>query len=69
MFCPKCGTSLQAYWSICPKCGTPVNTNSNTNINNNINTATNPTTQQQNNQFVDRSNTLRCGGKKRIKHK
>lgn len=37
--------------------------------NNNINTATNPTTQQQNNQFVDRSNTLRCGGKKRIKHK
>ena len=38
-------------------------------INNNINTATNPTTQQQNNQFVDRSNTLRCGGKKRIKHK
>ena len=48
------------------------NTNNNinnNNINNNINTATNPTTQQQNNQFVDRSNTLRCGGKKRIKHK
>ena len=41
----------------------------NNDINNNINTATNPTTQQQNNQFVDRSNTLRCGGKKRIKHK
>ena len=48
------------------------NTNNNinnNNINNNSNTATNPTTQQQNNQFVDRSNTLRCGGKKRIKHK
>lgn len=45
------------------------NTNNNNDINNNINTATNPTTQQQNNQFVDRSNTLRCGGKKRIKHK
>lgn len=37
--------------------------------NNNTNTATNPNTQQQNNQFVDRSNTLRCGGKKRIKRK
>ena len=37
--------------------------------NNNTNTAANPTTQQQNNQFVDRSNTLRCGGKKRIKRK
>lgn len=37
--------------------------------NNNTNTAANPNTQQQNNQFVDRSNTLRCGGKKRIKHK
>lgn len=37
--------------------------------NNNINTAANPNTQQQNNQFVDRSNTLRCGGKKRIKRK
>lgn len=48
------------------------NTNNNinnNNINNNSNTATNPTTQQQNDQFVDRSNTLRCGGKKRIKHK
>lgn len=48
------------------------NTNNNTNnnnINNNSNTVTNPTTQQQNNQFVDRSNILRCGGKKRIKHK
>lgn len=48
------------------------NTNNNinnNNINNNSNTVTNPTTQQQNNQFVDRSNTLRCGGKKRIKHK
>lgn len=47
------------------------NTNNNINNNNinNSNTATNPTTQQQNNQFVDRSNTLRCGGKKRIKHK
>lgn len=48
------------------------NTNNNinnNNINNNSNTATNPTTQQQNNQFVNRSNTLRCGGKKRIKHK
>lgn len=37
--------------------------------NNNTNTAANPNTQQQNNQFVDRSNTLRCGGKKRIKCK
>ncbi len=37
--------------------------------NNNTNTAANPNTQQQNNQFVDRSNTLRCGGKKRIKRK
>lgn len=37
--------------------------------NNNINTAANSNTQQQNNQFVDRSNTLRCGGKKRIKRK
>lgn len=37
--------------------------------NNNINTVANPNTQQQNNQFVDRSNTLRCGGKKRIKRK
>ena len=37
--------------------------------NNNINTVANTNTQQQNNQFVDRSNTLRCGGKKRIKHK
>ena len=48
------------------------NTNNNinnNNINNNSNTATNPTAQQQNNQFVDRSNTLRCGGKKCIKHK
>lgn len=48
------------------------NTNNNinnNNINNNSNTVTNPTTQQQNNQFVNRSNTLRCGGKKRIKHK
>ena len=39
MFCPKCGTSLQAYWSICPKCGTPVNTNSNTNINTDTSTS------------------------------
>lgn len=46
-----------------------MNNTNNNDINNNINTATNPTTQQQNNQFVDRSNTLRCGGKKRIKHK
>lgn len=46
-----------------------MNNTNNNNINNNINTATNPTTQQQNNQFVDRSNTLRCGGKKRIKRK
>ena len=37
--------------------------------NNNTNTAANPNIQQQNNQFVDRSNTLRCGGKKRIKRK
>lgn len=37
--------------------------------NNNTNTAANPNNQQQNNQFVDRSNTLRCGGKKRIKRK
>ena len=37
--------------------------------NNNTNTAANPNTQQQNNQFVDRSNVLRCGGKKRIKRK
>lgn len=37
--------------------------------NNNTNTAANPNTQQQNNQFVDRSNILRCGGKKRIKRK
>ena len=37
--------------------------------NNNTNTAANPNTQQQNNQFADRSNTLRCGGKKRIKRK
>lgn len=37
--------------------------------NNNTNTAANPNTQQQNNQFVDRSNALRCGGKKRIKRK
>lgn len=37
--------------------------------NNNTNAAANPNTQQQNNQFVDRSNTLRCGGKKRIKRK
>lgn len=37
--------------------------------NNNTNTTANPNTQQQNNQFVDRSNTLRCGGKKRIKRK
>lgn len=46
-----------------------MNNTNNNDINNNINTATNPTTQQQNNQFVDRSNTLRCGGKKRIKYK
>jgi hypothetical protein len=46
-----------------------MNNTNNNDINNNINTATNPTAQQQNNQFVDRSNTLRCGGKKRIKHK
>lgn len=46
-----------------------MNNTNNNDINNNINTATNPTTQQQNNQFVDRLNTLRCGGKKRIKHK
>ena len=46
-----------------------MNNTNNNDINNNINTAINPTTQQQNNQFVDRSNTLRCGGKKRIKHK
>lgn len=37
--------------------------------NNNTNTAANPNTQQQNNQFVDRSNALHCGGKKRIKRK
>lgn len=37
--------------------------------NNNTNTAANPNTQQQSNQFVDRSNVLRCGGKKRIKRK
>lgn len=37
--------------------------------NNNTNTAANSTIQQQNNQFVDRSNILRCGGKKRIKRK
>ncbi len=37
--------------------------------NNNTNTDANPNTQQQNNQFVDRSNALRCGGKKRIKRK
>lgn len=37
--------------------------------NNNTNTAANPNTQQQNNQFVDRSNDLRCGGKKCIKRK
>lgn len=37
--------------------------------NNNTNTAANPNTQQQNNQFVNRSNALRCGGKKRIKRK
>lgn len=37
--------------------------------NNNTNTAANPNTQQQNNQFADRSNALRCGGKKRIKRK
>lgn len=37
--------------------------------NNNTNTTANPNTQQQNNQFVDRSNALRCGGKKRIKRK
>lgn len=37
--------------------------------NNNTNTAANPNNQQRNNQFVDRSNTLRCGGKKRIKRK
>lgn len=37
--------------------------------NNNTNAAANPNTQQQNNQFVDRSNALRCGGKKRIKRK
>lgn len=50
-----------------------INNTNNNNINNNINTAANtvpnPITQQQNNQFVDRSNTLRCGGKKRIKRK
>lgn len=37
--------------------------------NNNTNAAANPNTQQQNNQFVDRSNALRCGGRKRIKRK
>lgn len=37
--------------------------------NNNTNAAANSNTQQQNNQFVDRSNALRCGGKKRIKRK
>lgn len=37
--------------------------------NDNTNTAANSNTQQQNNQFVDRSNALRCGGKKRIKRK
>lgn len=37
--------------------------------NNNTNAAANPNTQQQNNQFVNRSNALRCGGKKRIKRK
>ena len=37
--------------------------------NNNTNTTANPNTQQQNNQFADRSNALRCGGKKRIKRK
>lgn len=50
-----------------------MNNTNNNNINNNVNTAANtvpnPTTQQQNNQFVDRSNALRCGGKKRIKRK
>ena len=34
-----------------------MNNTNNNDINNNINTATNPTTQQQNNQFVDPSNT------------
>ena len=37
--------------------------------NNNTNTAANSTIQQQNNQFTDRSNALRCGGRKRIKRK
>lgn len=46
-----------------------MNNTNNNDINNNINTATNPTTQQQNNQFVDRSKYFAMRGKKRIKHK
>lgn len=55
MFCPKCGTSLQAYWSICPKCGTPVNTNSNTNINNNINTDTSTSMSDSDNNIIEKN--------------
>lgn len=66
---PKQVKKADGFSTTGPKINIKIPDYVNSTNNNNTNTAANPNTQQQNNQFVDRSNTLRCGGKKRIKRK
>lgn len=66
---PKQVKKADGFSTTGPKINIKTSDYVNSTNNNNTNTAANPNTQQQNNQFVDRSNTLRCGGKKRIKRK
>lgn len=66
---PKQVKKADGFSTTGPKINIKTSDYVNSTNNNNTNTAANPNTQQQNNQFADRSNTLRCGGKKRIKRK
>lgn len=66
---PKQVKKADGFSTTGPKINIKTSDYVNSTNNNNTNTAANPNTQQQNNQFVDRSNTLRRGGKKRIKRK
>lgn len=66
---PKQVKKADGFSTTGPKINIKIPDYVNSTNNNNTNTAANPNTQQQNNQFVDRSNTLRCGGKKRINRK
>lgn len=66
---PKQVKKADGFSTTGPKINIKTSDYVNSTNNNNTNTAANPNTQQQNNQFADRSNALRCGGKKRIKRK